>query len=191
VGSDLYRQLGPAGDPVTLAVNGVSTPIVLEKGYAVVTREWAAGDEVRLVLPMPARRVVAHPAVTADAGRVAIERGPLVYAAEFADHGGHVTNLVLDDNAPLVAAPDPALLNGVTTLTGNATALRQKGGAVVREPVRLTLIPYYAWAHRGKGEMTVWLAREAAKASPVPEAPRLDVTLPAGFSAGIHEWKVR
>ncbi len=170
VPGDLYRQLEPAVGTATLSVNGESVPVVLDKGYAAVSRTWSAGDEVRLVLPMPARRVVAHPAVKADEGRVAIERGPLVYAAEFADHGGRVTNLVLDDRTPLAAVPQPSLLNGVTTLTGTATALRRKGASVVSDAVPLTLIPYYAWAHRGKGEMTVWLAREPRTARPVPEA---------------------
>ena len=183
VPSDLYRQLGmpvPA-DAVTLEVNGQEVPLTLDKGYAVVDRDWNTGDEIALHLPMPIRRVVANQAVKADAGRVAVERGPLVYAAEWPDNNGHVINLMLEDSTPLTSDVRPGLLGGVTVVTGTATAFREQRGAIVSSSVPLTLIPYYAWAHRGKGQMAVWLAREPGKATPVP----------VGFSAGIEEWKVR
>jgi len=182
VPGDLYRELSPARETVTLKVNGLLVPIRLERGYAVVIRDWAAGDTIDLHLPMPVRRVVAHPAVKADEGRVAIERGPLVYAAEFADHGGRATNLVLDDRAALEAAWRPDLLNGVTVVTGPAAAVRMKHEARVSEPAALTLIPYYGWAHRGKGEMAVWLARRADLARPAPEP-----TLASGSKASSSE----
>jgi uncharacterized protein len=166
---DLYRDLAPLGDAPALKVNGLLVPIREERGYAEVTRDWKAGDTVALHLPMPARRVVAHPAVKADEARVAVERGPLVYAAEFVDNGGRVTNLVLDDTSPLAAEWRPAQLGGIAVVTGKATAFRMRNGAPVSEAVPLTLVPYYAWAHRGKGEMAVWLAREAGKAKPTPE----------------------
>ena len=102
---------------------------------------------------MPVRRVVADEAVNADEGRVAVERGPLVYAAEFVDNGGFVTNLILDDQAPLAAEWRPDLLNGVMTVSGTATALRMRNGSAAAEAGPLALIPYYAWAHRGKGEI--------------------------------------
>jgi hypothetical protein len=183
VSTDLYRQLEPASEPATLAVNGVPTPVVLDKGYATITRDWKSGDEVTLMLPMSVRRIVSHDAVAANAGRVAIERGPLVYAAEFPDNGGRVMNLVLDDRTPLLAATRTDVLGGVTVVTGNATAYRWKGRDVVHAPVPLTLIPYYAWAHRGQGEMAVWLARFASKARPVPE-PTLASNSRASSSEG-------
>ena len=183
VPGDLYRDLESARDIVTLKVNGLLVPIRLERGFAVIARDWAAGDRVDLHLPMPIRRIVAHPAVTADQGRVAIERGPLVYTAEFVDNGGRVTNLILDDQAPLTSQWKPELLNGVMTVTGKATAMKMRNGAVVAEPVPLTLIPYYAWAHRGKGEMEVWLARLPERARPLPE-PTLASASKASSSEG-------
>jgi hypothetical protein len=132
---------------------------------------------------MAIRRVIAHPAVKADAGRVAIERGPLVYAAEFVDNGGKVINLVLDDTSVLSVKPRPDLLGGVTTVVGQAAALRTVQAKTVGEKVALTLIPYYAWAHRGAGEMIVWLAREAGKARPAAE-PTLASTAKATSSEG-------
>jgi DUF1680 family protein len=168
--SDLYRDLTPASAGTTLKVNGVPAPsLALERGYLGVRRSWKAGDVIDLHLPMAIRRVVAHPAVKADAGRVAIERGPLVYAAEFVDNGGRVTNVVLTDGAPLSVKPRPDLLGGVTTVVAEATALKRVREQLFGERMVLTLIPYYAWAHRGAGEMTVWLAREAGKARPTPE----------------------
>ncbi len=164
VASDLYRYDAATPGPITLSVNGATVPMVLDKGYAVLDRTWAPGDEVRLHLPMPVRRVTAHPGVKANAGRIAVERGPLVYAAEWPDHAGRVTHLVVGDAAGLRAEESP-LFTGVTVVKGTADALRLKDGQTERRTVPLTLIPYYAWAHRGPGEMTVWLATDPAAAT--------------------------
>jgi hypothetical protein len=170
VPSDLYRDLVPGAAGTTLKVNGAPAPsLALDRGYLGWRRSWKAGDVVDLRLPMAIRRVIAHPAVEADSGRVAVERGPLVYAAEFVDHGGKVVNLVLDDGSALSVKPRPDLLGGVTTVVGQAAALRRTQDQTVSEKIPLTLIPYYAWAHRGAGEMIVWLAREPGKAQPTPK----------------------
>jgi len=173
VPGDLYRDLGGAStDKPSLALNGSRVAgLTVERGYTGVSRQWRRGDSAVLHLPMRVRRVVAHPLVKADAGRVAVERGPLVYAAEFVDNGGRVTNLVLDDKAALRAAPRPGLLGGVTIITGEATRWIGQQGTTSSERVPLTLIPYYAWAHRGAGEMAVWLARDAATALQPPDTP--------------------
>ncbi len=118
---------------------------------------------------MPVRRVLANEAVKSDIGRVAVERGPFVYCAEGIDNGGRAAGLVLDDSVVLAAEPRPDLLNGLTAVVGQAAAMEVKGGKTVARPQALTLIPYYAWAHRGRGEMTVWLAREPGKARPAAE----------------------
>ena len=164
VPSDLYTYMEPAEGSPTLKVNGEAVELALDKGYALITRAWRAGDVVDLSLPMPVRRVVAHEAVEADIGRVAVERGPLVYCAEWTDNDGRVSNLVLPDGAALAAEARPDLLGGVVVITGEAEAISEKAGKIVGEKKSLTLIPYYAWANRGKGEMAVWLAREPAKA---------------------------
>ncbi len=164
VPSDLYRYLEPpAGAPV-VRVNGAEVRPPVEKGYAVIDRTWKAGDKVELSLPMPIRRVVAHEAVEADRGRVAIERGPLVYCAEGPDNGGRAANLVLRDGAALTAEKRPDLLGGVVAIKGVAEALVEKEGRVASESKTMTLIPYYAWANRGATEMAVWLARDPSRA---------------------------
>jgi hypothetical protein len=169
VPSDLYRYLDKPAGTLSLKVNGEDVPLNIEKGYAAVFRTWQPGDTIELSLPMSIHRVVAHEAIEDDLGRVAVERGPLVYCAEGVDNNGHASNLVLEDNVALIAESRLDLLNGLTAITGEAASLRSEAGKVISEQQKLTLIPYYAWAHRGKGEMEVWLAREADRARPVPE----------------------
>jgi len=167
--SDLYRYADETKEPPSIKVNGEAVAVNLEKGFAAIARTWQKGDVVEIHLPMPVRRVQANENLKADIGRVAVERGPLVFCAEAADSGGHVANLVLDDSATLAVEPRPDLLNGMTVIKGEAAAYRYKNGRVVEEKIPLTLIPYYAWAHRGRGEMEVWLARTKELARPIPE----------------------
>jgi DUF1680 family protein len=166
---DLYRYAGEMKEKPSVKVNGTAVSSTIEKGYVAVSRDWKKGDVVEVHLPMPVQRVLANEKVTADAGLVAVERGPLVYCTEWPDNAGLPSSLVLDDAAPLKAEPRADLLNGVVTVTGEATTYKAKGGAVVSEKGKLTLIPYYSWAHRGRGEMAVWLARTRDKARVTPE----------------------
>ena len=169
VPGDLYRFLDTA-PAATVRVNGEAVPLTLDRGYVVLTRPWKAGDTVDLDLPMPVRRVVAHEKVTDDAGRVALQRGPIVYAAEWPDNPrGKVRNLVLPDSSRLASEFRPALLNGVAVVTGRAHALAHDArGGVVRTEQDLVAIPYATWANRGPGEMMVWLPRTEAVARPAP-----------------------
>ncbi|HET6262749.1 MAG TPA: glycoside hydrolase family 127 protein, partial [Chloroflexia bacterium] len=124
-------------------------------------REWRSGDVVELELPMPVRRGVAHEQVEAGRGRVALQRGPLVYCAEWPDNrDGELRSLTLPDDAPLSAEWVPDLLNDVVVVRGRALRQTQdeKGGSIPTEQ-DFTAIPYYAWANRGPGEMLVWLPR--------------------------------
>lgn len=152
VPSTLYRYADGTRSEYTLTVNGTAVRPVLDAGYAVIDRTWRRGDVVSLALAMPVRRVVADERVADDEGKVALERGPIVYAAEGVDHGGSVLDLVVPDAARLATEARPDLLHGVTVVTGTVTdtAGRER---------RLTAIPYYAWSHRGPGEMAVWLRR--------------------------------
>ena len=143
VPSALYRQLEASGEAPSLRVNGAPADLEMDRGFAVIRHNWRSGDAVVLDLPMPVRRVVSHQGVEGNRDRVAVERGPLVYCAEGADNGGKALELTLPDYAALAAEHDSGLLGGVTTIRG--------GG--------ITLIPYYAWSHRGAGEMNVWLKR--------------------------------
>lgn len=161
VPSDLYRYLdADSVPPVNLSVNGQAVELHLEQGFAVIEREWAAGDSVRLELPMPVRRVLANDKVASDRGLVAVERGPVVYCAEAVDNGPAIAELRLPDDTMLKPEHRAELLGGVTILNGNATMTAGGGNqAAPNTPSRLTLIPYYAWAHRDLGAMAVWLNR--------------------------------
>jgi DUF1680 family protein len=175
VPGDLYADLDEDAPTVEVRLNGDIVPFSPSRGYLKIRRTWKAGDTVEVALPMPIRRVVTNPAVKADAGRVAVERGPLVYCAEWPDNGGQVQNLILPDGAPLSAEKRGDLLGGVTVVDGEAEALIDSGpGRVpVEKKQPIVLIPYYAWAHRGQGEMTVWLARDKSEAKALPPFSRL------------------
>ena len=157
----LYRFADTAAEKPALEVNGKAVAIVLDKGFARIRREWKKGDVIALRLPMPVRRVVADEAIKDDVGKVALERGPLVYCAEWPDNGGRALNLVLPDGQPLGAGFRPDLLNGVAVITGEALAMgKGPDGETTAKKQPFLAIPYYAWAHRGPGEMAVWLPRK-------------------------------
>ncbi len=145
--SDLYRYVddaGKIGDSITVSINCASQVAPIKDGFIAVDRQWKDGDMVELDFPMPVRRVIAHELVTEDAGRVAIERGPLVYCAEAADNAMPIDRITIADRDSFSVIHDHALLNGITKLLTS-------GGVM--------LIPYYAWNHRGPGAMAVWLHR--------------------------------
>lgn len=137
-------------------------------GYAYVRREWRRGDRVELHLPMPVERVRAHPEVWMDAGRVALQRGPLVYCLEEPENGENLNDLALPSDADLQASWAPDLLGGVVTLEGEAlrSDLDAWGDALYRAdpvphvPARILAIPYYAWANRGLASMLVWVRED-------------------------------
>ncbi len=169
VPGNLYRFLGTA-PPATVRVNGGTVPLALDKGYVRLARAWKTGDTIELTLPMPVRRIVAHEKVADDAGRVALQRGPIVYAAEWPDNpSDRVRNLVLPDANRLTAEFRPGLLNGVEVIKGRALALAYDAkGGVTKTEQELVAIPYATWANRGPGEMIVWLPRTDATARPTP-----------------------
>jgi DUF1680 family protein/alpha-L-arabinofuranosidase len=154
VPSDLYRFMDTIDQKVSLKLNGDGLEAKIKGGFACIERQWQRGDVIELNLPMPARRVVANDNVVADFGRVAVERGPIVYCAEWPDNDANVLNLALSDGATLMAEDHKDLLGGVTVIRGKAGNKQD-----------LVLIPYYAWANRGQGQMAVWLAREEPAAA--------------------------
>ncbi len=161
VPSNLYRFAEPSSPPVTLKVNGqaIETPEI-KKGYVRIGRQWKKGDTIELNLPMPVRRVYAHPDVEADLGCVALMRGPIVYCFEGVDNGDDVFNLTLPPDARIISEHRDDLLGGVTVL-------HSKGLRDPNTPVEITAVPYYAWDNRETGEMLVWLAEKQIVA---PEA---------------------
>ncbi|MCH8252088.1 MAG: glycoside hydrolase family 127 protein [Planctomycetes bacterium] len=164
VPSDLYRFLNASNRKVALRVNGRPVDPDPSAGYAVIRRTWREGDCVELDLPMVVRRVVSHEKVPANAGCIALQRGPIVYCIEAVDHDCGVHHVALPDGATLTPRHRPDLLGGVTVLSGVGVAARFDGNGkrFESEPVHLMAIPYYAWNHRGPGWMAVWLPRNPA-----------------------------
>ncbi|HXF61937.1 MAG TPA: glycoside hydrolase family 127 protein [Caldilineaceae bacterium] len=147
VPSDLYRYVDGFTEQPALAVNGEPVTLALERGFARLRRRWQPGDVVTLHLPMPVRRVAGHPNVADNIGRVAFERGPLVYCAEWVDNSGSLEAHRVPDGVVFEPVWRDDILQGLMALRGD-TGDRT-----------LTLIPYHLWAHRGVGEMAVWLPR--------------------------------
>ncbi|HET6956878.1 MAG TPA: beta-L-arabinofuranosidase domain-containing protein [Vicinamibacterales bacterium] len=156
VPSSLYAYSERRDLTVAIDVNGAAVSAAPDSmGYVSVDREWKDGDVVRITLPVEARRVLADQRVKHDVRRVAIERGPIVYCAEWPDvDGGRVLDLQIDRDAPLTTSMDDRLDGGAVLVRTEARSLRKPSAAA--KP--LTLVPYYLWANRGAGEMAVWLS---------------------------------
>jgi DUF1680 family protein len=163
VPSDLYRYLSKSRKKVTLKVNDKPFALDMDKGFARIRRKWEKGDVVELSLPMPIRRVLSHENVKDNAGKVALQRGPIVYCVEWPDNGGQVSNLILPDDTALRPEYRKDMLGGITVICGKVFGKfgRGSGWYLAGDKQDFVAIPYYAWAHRGKGEMAVWLARSA------------------------------
>jgi len=157
----LYEYTDADVQPFTITVNGRPAGYALEKGYAVIDRSWKRGDRVELSLPMDVRRVKAASQVKADKGRVALQRGPLVYCVEGADNDGQAWNIILPDAAVFSPERDSILSEQVVALKGMATVVSVSAdGYSVRTEQRLVkAIPYYTWCNRGNDAMQVWLPR--------------------------------
>ena len=141
VPGDLYSFADGKSSSWSVSVNGEEVESALENGYFCIDRKWRKGDEVSLHLEMEPRFVRANDAVEADRGRLAVERGPLVYCAEWPDNSGDVTLAEVSSGDALDVEHREDLLQGLD---------------VIRDG-DLTLIPYYAWNHRGPGKMEVWI----------------------------------
>src|SRR5438445_4422733 len=180
--TDLYRFVDEVKEPATVKLNGKNVPFKLQKGYVSLNRSWKNGDVIDLELPMPVRRITANEKISDDTGKVALQRGPLVYCVEWTDvKDGHVLDLMLPDDAPLtaefqqhrlLATPQPVRVasaqrsapassensaeihGGMEIIKGEALSLRyvDANHRVDKEKVPFIAIPYFAWANRGPGE---------------------------------------
>lgn len=160
------------GGKAALRINGFPAEYGIVNGYAAVNRVWEQGDRVDWEPEMIAQLVVAHPNMRANAGKAAIQRGPLVYCLEEVDNGRPLTSLTLATNARLAFRYDPELLGGagVVEAEGYAEALadwqeaqpyQPLQAASPAVPIKLKAIPYYLWSNRASGEMTVWIRVQA------------------------------
>jgi len=145
-----------------VALNGVPAIFKMVNGYAVIKKTWKKGDVVLLNMPMPVRRIVATEKIKDNINRVALQRGPLVYCFEYVDNDGKAMNIMVPDNISFTSEFKPKLLNGVVVLQAEAPVASVSADGLSVNTVRrkITAIPYYSWANRGKGQMQVWLPRK-------------------------------
>ena len=180
---DLYEYADKVQEKPTLNLNGRPVELEIEQGYAHIERKWAKGDTVQLHLPMPVRCVKASPRVQEDNAMLALQRGPLVYCAEWPDNNRHALNLIVPENAKFESEWRPDVLNGIQVVTGNVEALqREDGGELKQRPSKMVAIPYFAWCNRGPGEMAVWISSKPQKAwvGPLPPDPIHEVRSSGG-----------
>lgn len=170
VPSDLYSFADDVKTGYRVTVNGDEVKGELRNGYLAISRRWKKGDVVRVHFDMQPRVVTANAKVADDRGKIAVERGPIVYCAEQADNNGFNSHhVLLSRNLDFEVNSNYSIMNtegdgkpfGVTSIvvTNAQEVYISADGKLASKDVRLTLIPYYAWNHRGTGYMDVWMAR--------------------------------
>ncbi len=168
VPSNLYTFTDNKELGYVVKVNGEPVQSTLDKGYFTISRPWKKGDVVEVHFDMEPRTVKANSKVEADRGKIAVERGPIVYCAEWPDNDFSVLSVFMNRKPEFKLQRKPELLYGINELTTQAQTLGyDESGRLTTKDVTLTLIPYYAWAHRGAGEMAVWLPQDVSATRPV------------------------
>jgi len=158
--SDLYKFESPSIKKVSININGKTADYTVANGYAVLAKTWKKGDVIQVNLPMEVRRITANKNVKDDIGKVSLQRGPLMYCAEWPDNNGKTSNILLPKDAQFSTEFRNDLLHGVTVIKSEVPVIVVSGNSVSTVNQNFTAIPYYAWAHRGKGEMEVWFPEE-------------------------------
>ena len=139
---NLYTYQDKQAKPVSLKVNGKAISARIEKGYIKLARAWKKGDVIELSIDMPVRKVITDSKVKTNIGKIAIERGPILYCAEGHDNNGKANSIPIAADQSFVTTYQADFLGGINTLKSSDQ--------------NVTLIPYYAWANRGASEMTIW-----------------------------------
>ena len=135
--------------------------------YISIDRKWKKGDVIELDMPMDVRRIEANDNIVDDRGKVALERGPVVYCMEACDQSDKtVFNKYILDSTPIDAHFEKELLGGVMVLEGAAKMLERSGEV---SDTRFHAIPYSVWNNRGQQQMEVWIANTPVKAVATPE----------------------
>lgn len=157
---NLYRFDDQTDEAYKVTVNGESYDYSPVDGYVKIDRKWSDGDVIEMDFPMPVRKVVADERIEEDRGKIAIQRGPIIYCAEWPDNiKGNVLDLAIDKNKPFTTEFVPSLLNGTQVIhgTGYYAGAESEVSAEKLPEQTVTLIPYALWNNRGPGQMRVWL----------------------------------
>ena len=167
VPSNLYQYSDNKRLGYTITVNGSVVGNVSADGYYTISRKWKKGDKVQIHFDMEARTVRANNKVEADRGMVSVERGPLVYCAEHPDNHFDIMGALLNQTPQFILGKGEIAGTPIQTLTTSAQTLNfNKQGKLEALDQTLTLIPYYAWCHRGSGKMRVWLPQDLNATNP-------------------------
>jgi uncharacterized protein len=167
----LYRFTDQNNESFKLSVNGAIITPEIENGYAVVNRKWKKGDKIILDLPMPVREVIADEKIKDDISKMAVQRGPVIYCAEWPDNkDGKVLNLVVDKGSAFSTEFAADMTGGAQIIktSGYQTRKTPDGEIITSEKEDVTLIPYALWNNRGPGQMMVWLPTTTESTSPLP-----------------------
>ncbi len=168
---NLYKFADSYDKNVKLTVNGENTELMLRDGYAVLTRKWKDGDKIGIEFPMPVRIIAAAERVKEDAGKIAFQRGPVIFCAEWPDNNsGNIMNLIVNQDDPITSGYISTLLAGTQLIrtSGLQTRMTLKGEIEMFSKEQITLIPYAFWNNRGPGQMRVWLPTSPERAHPLP-----------------------
>jgi len=167
VPSNLYQYTDGKRLGYTVTVNGSVVGAISADGYYTIDRRWKKGDKVQIHFDMEPRTVRANNKVEADRGMVSIERGPIVYCAEHPDNSFDIMGALINQNPQFTLGNGEIAGTPVQTLTTSAQTLNfNKQGKLEAQDQTLTLIPYYAWCHRGSGKMRVWLPQDLNATNP-------------------------
>ena len=159
---DLYRFADGLTASYVVKVNGQEVKGELQKGYMNIDRQWKKGDVVTLSFDMHPRLIAANEKVLADRDRMAVQRGPLVYCAEWTDNKDiDIFSLLMPCKTHLTVSEGKSFCGAQSILAEIQKLSYDNEGKLYTSPSSLTLIPYYAWANRGSGKMEVWLPIKA------------------------------
>jgi hypothetical protein len=167
----LYKFTDHDSEQVILSVNGTECQLNLIDGYTVISRKWKSGDRVEINFPMPVRKVMADERVKEDRGKLAFQRGPVIYCAEWPENNtGNVLDLVIKKDALFTTEFESSLLEGTQVIktTGNRTKKNPDGTVIMLAEEPVELIPYALWNNRGPGQMIVWIPSSTASSHPLP-----------------------
>lgn len=156
----LYKFTAINNEKTDLKVNGNKSEINITDGFAILSGNWKTGDKIEITFPMPVRKVVADERIREDRNKIAFQRGPVIYCAEWPEENtGNILDLVIKKDAYFTTEFVPSLLDGAQIIktSGNHTKKMPDGSLKLLEEVPVTLIPYALWNNRGAGQMRVWI----------------------------------
>jgi uncharacterized protein len=175
VPSDLYQFVDQVNEKYSIKLNGREKSPEVVNGYVVVKNNWKQGDQVEINFPMPVRKIKANDQVKNDVGKLAYQRGPLVYCFEDKDNNNDwMFNDFVSADAPVESRFEASLLGGIVTLSVKGNKVERKGDSKSIEYVDLKAIPYYAWNNRGTADMLIWMPDQESTAILKPEASPAD-----------------